>query len=942
MENYYEKDFQKELVSLFVSKNWKQIEIDKNECLNKPFFERSLTKYLKNKYSISEDEINEIIANINEELSSSWFKNNKYGIINVIKNGITTKFIRENKKVPYKIIDFKNIKNNAFEIAKEVWIEEHAKVDVVLFINGLPIFVFELKSIMNDNATLKDAFEQIKTYLETDNPKFATFNVAQIVAKSFSDAKIGSICTSSIDGWYNIFKERKNDSFFEIFKKNKILNYLRWGVLFSKNNKVKYILRHHQYDAVLKMQSAILNRKSGYIWHTQGSGKTITISALISSLKFDDKLISNTTIIDVDRITLSNNMFRTLQKIDPEHFNFESIQKANSRDHLKNYLAKRKYKGIIISTTQKFDNWGEISDRDDLIVISDEAHRTHSTKNYLLNDDKKTYLEKINQTLPNALKYGFTGTPIFETDKSTYAMFGECIHQYTMKQAEIDDIIVPIQIQIINAPLKIKKDQKINLSKFKKIRRKKEIIDLSKDRLDFITDEIKKKFVSERNSHYSLGYEDTFKAMVVTNSKKQGHEIYKLLLKKIFENNTNKIHFIADDKDRRDAEVHKYLKKTSKNKRFWINDFQNAKTPIEIIVVVDMLLTGYDVPNLRLMFLDKNIQKHNLLQAITRVNRKFEKKQIGTVFSFKNIKAQLKETLKSYRDTTNDHSNLIQTSKDGEKSIKNLVKKINNDFGFDLTKINFKNPLLEVNKIKLELEENNQFNELIREINNLSTIVIKWKDKKLEKIALFCKLLFKSNQTKSPSFIDISDVEFRKLLNSTEIDKKLIKEVTYVSLDDVLSLKISDKQIILKIVEKKIIHAIKNDLSILKEERLTLFEQLKKIIQDYNNENFDITYEKIQNFGDLILKNNNFIEYTKLISKQAKLIINKNFSFKTLQKIDDKFKLNKEIWKQNPSTKKQLKREIREIILENEINLNEDQIQKIISEAFKEIESRGY
>lgn len=942
METYSEKKFQQELISSFISKGWKHIKIKKDKCIDKPLFKDSLIEYFKKKYSINENEFSEIYSIINEKLSHNWFTNNKIGIIDIIKNGISTKFIKKNKKSSYKIIDFKNIKNNIYEIAEEVWIDENSKMDVVLFINGLPIFVFELKSLMNDNATLKDAFQQIKGYLESNNPKFATFNIAQVVAKSFDNAKIGSICVNTLDGWYNLHNKQKDDSFFENFKIKKILDYLKWGVLFSKNNKSKYILRHHQYNAVLKMQSAILKNKSGYVWHTQGSGKTITISALISSLNFNNELTSFTTIIDVDRITLTNNMFNTLQKIDPEHFNFQSIKKAISRNHLKNYLTKRKYKGIIVSTTQKFDKWEKISNRDDLIIISDEAHRTHSTKNDLLNIEKTTYLEKINKALPNALKYGFTGTPIFESDKSTYAMFGECIHQYTMKQAEIDDIIVPIQIQIISAPLKIKENKKNKLLNVKRILRKKEIIDRSKDRLDFITNEIKKKFIGERAIHYSLGNDDTFKAMVVTNSKRHGFDIFKILLKKIFNNDDNKIRFIADDKDRRDSEVHKYLNENSKNKRSWINDFQNEKTKIEMIVVVNMLLTGYDVPNLRLMFLDKKIQKHNLLQAITRVNRKFEKKQIGTVFSFRDIKAELQETLNFYRKTTNDHSNLIKASKNGEKIIKKIIKKINDIFNFDLTKIDFKNPLLEINKMKLELEKNNEFNKLINDINNLSTIVVKWNDKKLQKIVLFCKLLIKSNQTKYPSFIDINDNDFNKLLNSTEIDKKLIKEIVYTDLDELLSLKISDKTIILKIVEKKISYAIKKDLSLSQIERKTLLAQLKKIIQEYNQENSnDITFKKLSNFFNLkILKNQNLNEYTKLILKQAKIIIKRDFNNETLNKINDKFKERN--WKHNPSTKKKIKREIREIITKNEIKIKDQQIMKIISQAFREIEERGY
>ena len=944
MDKYRESDFQNEIKNIFVNKGWNNIGTNL-KMVDETFFRDSLSKYLQIKYSIFENEIQEIFNNINNKLSSDWFKNNKIAFLDIIKNGISTELTRKNNKPNYKIFDFSNNKNNNYEIADEVWITKDSRMDIVLFVNGLPIFTFELKSIFEDNKTLKDAFNQIKGYLETDNPKFATFNIAQIVAKNYNFAKIGSICTKSIDDWYNLFSKNDPNSFFEIFKKIRISNYLKWGVLFSRGDKrlrKKIILRKHQYEAILKIQNAILNKKGGYIWHTQGSGKTVTISALISSFKFNENFASITSIIDVDRKELVSNMYNTLTSFDHDHFDGEKIEKATSRNELKKTLSQRKYKGIIISTTQKFGNWKEVSDRQDLIIISDEAHRSHSVNEDITND-KISYLEKINQALPNALRYGVTGTPIFETDKSTYNMFGELLHTYTMKQAEIDEIIVPLQVQFIDIPLKIKnKSKRLLQQKFKRIKEKGKIIDTSVDRLDFITDKIKEKFLSERANHNILN-DDTLKAMVVTNSREQGYEIYKILRNKIFLNKEGKIHFIAtDDKDRKNSEIHKYLRENSKNKSLWSERFKNEKTKIEMVVVVDMLLTGYNVPNLRLMFLDKEIQKHNLLQAISRANRKFGKKRIGTIFSFRDIKKELEETLRVYRETTKDTSNLIRTSKDAEERIKKLVQKIHNKYKLDMMKINFNEKLKEMHDIKNKYENNRQFIKTIQDIINLSTLVIKWKNEKLRIIVLLFKLILKTKQMASPSFIDITEKEFNDLLNSIQVNKKLVKETRFATLDEIFSLNISKKEIVLNIIKQKITEAIKKEFSFSREERETLLMQLEKIIKEYNGKNLDYIREKLNNFNNKVSKNSNLKEYTKLMLFQTKKIIRKELKPQTLNDIDKIFSEDNERWRQNPATKGKISNKIFKAIEKNEVDIGENEIIDIIHFTFEEIKNRGY
>lgn len=944
---YTEKEFQLEITKLIKSKGYNETIIN-NECKNEALNKKTLTNFLSLKYKIGDDEINEIINEIYRKIDrSSWYKNNKTAFLDFLRNGIQTKYTRKNNLSSYHLVDFNDINDNIFEIAQEVYINESSRVDIVLFVNGLPIYIFELKSAFRDEATLRDAFQQVKGYLTDENQLFATFNIAQIVAKNFNYSKIGSIGSNTLDTWFDIISEDGvTQDFVNFFSKKSVIEYLKWGVLFGKSNnkKEKFILKKHQHQAIKNILKSLLINKGGYVWHTQGAGKTITMSALIIAMMRTNGLSNFTSIIDVDRTDLVDNVIDTFKKIDPIHFDDQFINKAKSRNELKEYLSTRKYRGVIVTTTQKFEDWGEVSSRDDLLIISDEAHRSHKESSVAIND--KTYLEKMQVALPNAIKIGFTGTPIFETDISTFAMFGECIHKYTMKQAEIDKVIVPINCSFYKIPLEIKREALEFSGKYGKIIENKRIWSESNARLEYITDVIADKFKHSKMHHKSLDVktqhitEDKFKAMVVTDSKIEGFKIYKLLLQKIFKGDDKKIKFVAsfsnqDEKERKNSEVNAYLNSTKNDKQVNILKFKEADSEIEVMVVVDMLITGYDVPNLRMLFLDKNVKMHNLLQTIARVNRKYPQKEYGTVISFRDLEEEMREALIAYTSTTNDHETIIKLSQNSEKEIEKICHKVLTEFKIDLISESENLVGYNANIIKDRWGEDKKFMTLINEIILVSSAIIKWENKMNARVAMLCKIIVQSKRFEKPTYIDISDEDFNKLLELTEVKKEFIKVIEYTSLSEIIHSNINDESM-LNAFSIKMKAIINKDQSLTKEEKLSLLEQLKKIIENYNGKNKIEIIDEIITFEKSINKGKDLSILTKILIQTVKEVAKKDLADTTKFIINDYFeKMGAafDIKQLTVGEQKNVKFKINEILRENEPDLAH-MLRKIITSSW--------
>ncbi len=838
--NVTESMYQRELIDKFKDEGWNEIDKNRNEAnehLNS-FNKDLLGDFLIKRYpNINEVEINSIFMKIESKTNSNdWNENNKNGILGLVKNGVTTNFTEENGMPPYFLVDFKQIENNILSIQEEVWINYNSRVDVVQYINGLPIYIWELKSFKENKKILIDkAIEQIKDYTDLKNPKVMAFNLGLLVSQTIDSTFIGS--PSAVKEFW--FKPVNNSGdiskLLSYFTIERIMNYLKWGTLFKKSrtDKTKIILRPHQYEAVININNSLTNKNGGYIWHTQGSGKTITIAALISSMTHFDNNSSITTIIDVDRNELVNNIYQTISSFDENNIS-TNIKKAKSSSDLKNYLENSQYRGVIVTTTQKFSNWNQIlSKRDDLLLISDEAHRTH-TSNEL--SDEQTYLEKIKEALPNAIKLGFTGTPLFKSDRSTYEEFGNELHKYTMKDAEQDGIITSISSSFAEIRLKLNEENKLPNIDAKYIRSSK-VTNESIERNEELTSEIKRSFEENRNQHKIDGKMDTYKAMVVTSSIKQGWIVYNMLKSKM---QGTCIKFVASpNRENQSKEIYDFLidKHSQEN---WIAEFKDPSSSIEIMVVTDKLLTGYDVPNLRMMYIDKEIREHNLLQTIARVNRRFKDKESGYITYFRNIKKELIEALTVYRDSTGDRSELISfvesseylfenPIKDFEKIIE--IKMINSGFAMYVNEIAYNIKNLNENDKKSVVKSLDEIHRTSQIVHRIDTDILKYK---VRLLLLVRSVINKNDEDKM--FIKFTDEEFKNILKSVEVDGEITYSLINKNLDDILSLKdfIPEKEL-LEEIGSKAIKEIK-DKTKNKIEEQTLIEKLRKIIDNYNND----------------------------------------------------------------------------------------------------------
>lgn len=935
--NIDEREYQKDIINGFIKRGW--IKKEKNNSLQPlDFYDKNeLRKFLKKRYKFLIDndlEISEIFSKIDSKINTnSWFDNNVSGLKDILNEGISTNYTKENEKKPYFLIDLNNPHNNNLSIQEEVWISYRSRVDIINFVNGLPLYIWELKTFKpNSGNLIKKAIAQIQRYVEDENTRIATFNLGLLVSQTIENTYIGSPKTSN-EFWFKPIKNSGNfESLLDYFEMKRIIDLIKWGTLFKNEmgEKNRIILRPHQYDSVIKSNDRISQGKGGYIWHTQGSGKTLTISALINSLSHFEGNSSFTTIIDVDRTELVDNMFNTLKSVLKKELGV-SLKKAKSASELKNFLSNSKYRGVIVTTTQKFHNWGLLSEREDLLLISDEAHRTHSTPNLI---DEKTYLSKINECIPNAIKIGFTGTPIFEGDKKTYDQFGKEIDKYTMKDAEEDGIITKIYFSFAEIKLKLKENADLSGIDNKRLKSSR-IPDESLHRNEVLIDEIIKSFTKNKLYHKSQNRKDTYKSMIVTNSIKQGWIIYN----KILELNSGiKISFVASpNRSNQEDNLFNFLNNTDKQKK----DIENFKDPfsnIEIMIVTDKLLTGYDVPNLRMMYIDKEIKSHNLLQTIARVNRRYKNKNEGFVTSFRNIQGELIEALNTYRNTTNDNEELVKYITSSDSMFDDILKKIENLIPIEYKKTNKslyinkkayeikKMDDYSINKIKLLLDELERVNNIVYNVESKSK---KWKVVAL----LYLRNILNVNGS---NWIAMSDEQFAKVLDSVEVDGEIQYSILNKSLDELLSfskyLPESQSLEILNDAIEKIIK-LKSDNSMQEKE---LLQRLKEIIAAYNKDITDMKkfvneINKMKSFSERLV---NPSKWTKYMIEVLKKYID-NVSFENVTCIDEGFKNVSDNWYTTYQSTKGMKGEIFKILNDKNI-MGCDIDNEIIEQMIKE------
>lgn len=630
--------------------------------------------------------------------------------MNYLQNGIEVSYFHNGEHYDdlVKIVDFDNIENNSFTLSNQWTIIEYSnkRPDVIVFVNGLPVVVFELKSPSREETDASDAFLQLKTY-QKEIPSLFTYN-AFCVMSDLATSKAGTITAGedrfmewkTIDGSYENTQYATFDTFIEgMFDKKRFLDILQNFICFS--NDAKILAAYHQYFAVRKAinstKKAIeTDGRGGVFWHTQGSGKSLSMVFYTHLLQ--QALNSPTIVVLTDRNDLDDQLFGQFAKC--EKFLRQTPIQASDRANLKELLDGREANGIIFTTMQKFEESVEpLSERRNIIVMADEAHRgqygLEEKVDATTGQVKIGTARKIRDSLPNATYIGFTGTPISNKDKSTTEVFGNYIDVYDMTQAVEDGATRPVYYE--SRVIHLKLDDSI----LKKIDEEydvlsedaeQHIIEKSKKdlgRLDSIlgADQTLNALVDDIIDHYenNRAQELTGKAMVVAYSRPIAMKIYHKMLEKR-PNWTEKVGVIMTSGNNDPEEWHDIIG-NKRHKDEMAKKFKNDDDPFKIAIVVDMWLTGFDVPSLATMYVYKPMSGHNLMQAIARVNRVYKDKEGGLVVDYVGIASALKQAMNDYtkRDKGNfGDQNIAETAL--PKFIEKLEVCRDIFYGFDYSK----------------------------------------------------------------------------------------------------------------------------------------------------------------------------------------------------------------------------------------------------------------
>ena len=609
------------------------------------------------------------------------------------KNAIFHKYIVEGVPVAYidngenrtftvKLIDFNDPDNNDFKVVNQFTIQEYKtkRPDILIFINGIPMVVFELKNMANDSTTVEQAYKQVKNY-QLDIPSLFQYNAFNVISDGI-DTRIGTITSdfTRYMAWKseNGEKPAENASDFftvllnGVFPKHRLVDIIRNFTVFQdvQGKTVKIVAGYHQYFAVRKAvertRDALKEKtgKAGVVWHTQGSGKSLSMVFYTGLIVGDLDFENPTVVVLTDRNDLDNQLFATFSASSSLLLRQTPVQ-AESREHLANLL-KVNAGGIVFTTIQKFGESHEvINNRSNIIFMADEAHRSQYGLDAKLDTEtgewKYGFAKHMRDSLPNATFIGFTGTPIDMKDKSTIEVFGRYIDIYDMTQAVDDGATVPIYYENRTAKMKLNEsvlksiddeyakigDQttEIEIEKSKSELTSLEALVGSKERLDMLTDDI--------IAHYEdRQYVLTGKAMIVCMTRKIAIDLYKMLLQKR-PSWDKKVKVVLTSSNQDPEDWHDIIGNKAYRDGLMV-EFKDNNSEFKIAIVVDMWLTGFDVPSMATMYIDKPMKGHTLMQAIARVNRVYPDKEAGLVVDYIGMAAELKLALNQYTKRDQD------------------------------------------------------------------------------------------------------------------------------------------------------------------------------------------------------------------------------------------------------------------------------------------------
>ncbi|CAN1510410.1 COG0610 Type I site-specific restriction-modification system, R (restriction) subunit and related helicases [Methylophilaceae bacterium] len=613
-----------------------------------------------------------------------------------------------------RLIDFSHPDKNEWLVVNQYSVEgpKHTRrPDIVVFINGLPMAVIELKNPADENADLWAGFNQLQTYKE-DIPDLFVFNEVLAIS-DYTLARAGSLSADQerFNTWRTIDGitldplgelQQLETMVRGLFRRDFFLEYLRYFVLFEDNGNIKKIGGYHQFHAVRAVVQSVIeaskpggSRKGGVVWHTQGSGKSIEMTCLAGYLMTTPEMANPTIVVITDRNDLDGQLYETFASA--KQLLRETPVRVDNRLNLREILNNRPSGGIVFTTIQKFspfedeDTFPILSERENIVVICDEAHRSQYGFNARITDNaddtttmRYGYAYYLREALPNATFVAFTGTPISSEDRDTRSVFGEYVHIYDIEQAVKDGATVPIYYESRLAKLSLNPVEMADLdtevdelteddeenSKASTLRRwaALEKVVGAPPRVNKIAEDLVHHFEARLSALEG-------KAMIVSMSREICVHLYNAIVAirpewhdEDPEKGAIKIVMTGSASDKALLKPHIYTKEVKKRLE---KRFKDPLDPLKLVIVRDMWLTGFDAPCAHTMYIDKPMKGHNLMQAIARVNRVFRDKPGGLVVDYIGIATELKQALLEY---TNSNGKGRPTIK-AEEALEVLIEK---------------------------------------------------------------------------------------------------------------------------------------------------------------------------------------------------------------------------------------------------------------------------
>ena len=721
----FESEYEEAVIQLLQAEGWTHTLGDTlHRKITDTILEEDLRAYLSARYKdkdLSDNDYDSIVANIRNIGGASDYLA-LCNAFDLYHDGYDFRF-SDSSKQPFKLeyIDFDNPKNNIFRVVNQFQMQQGANSlripDVLLFINGIPVCIFELKNPTDENATIRDAHTQITVRYRRDIPALLKYCAVACISDG-SNSRLGTTFTpyEFFYAWKKVNNEDEPGSGLKelnsllkgVFEPKRFLEILRDFIYFPDQSddmkEEEIICRYPQFFAARKLKNHILSHlrsvggdgKGGIYFGATGCGKTYTMLFLsrLLALRCKQQLGNPTILLIVDREDLETQASKLFRK-STKYLCDKAVKVFDSRKELSDELSERKTGGFYITTIQKFtESVGLLSDRSDIICMSDEAHRTQNNIGSKLKINNKTaqnsegkeklgafitygFAKYLRDALPNATYVGFTGTP---TDEAIHVFGGE-VDRYTMFQSQEDGITVPIKYdpRLARVFLNTAQAQEVenyykqceeegaaaeDISKSKKAMSRMDVILGDPDRLERLADDIIKDYETRVADKPDL----LQKAMVTCSSREIAYSLFNIIkrLRPLWCRPLKALDTSLFDKDEleklkpvrfvnvvatrsKDDPKEMYdLLGDSDYRKDLDTEFKNDKSNFRIAIVVDMWITGFDAPPLTVLYNDKPLQKHTLIQTISRVNRRYKEKECGYVVDYIGIRENMKQALKHY------------------------------------------------------------------------------------------------------------------------------------------------------------------------------------------------------------------------------------------------------------------------------------------------------